>query len=183
MSRNTGKAAGDAGEILASAAAERLGMTQQAIGTWTNRPGAPVRRKGTRVYVRWPEFARWREEELKKGAKKDADTAGFTQRMLAANARTAEINLARAEIELARAQSASIDITDVEVTIGKLLDRLMAMLRALPMRFPELGEHAQETIEAEVERMIESLHAFDEDLIEPDGPDDEADDDTLEDAA
>ena len=54
----------DSGEIPSAEAAKRLCVTQQALGMWTNRPGAPVRRDGTRVWVRWPEFMRWREQEL-----------------------------------------------------------------------------------------------------------------------
>jgi hypothetical protein len=168
MSRNAGKDAGPTGEILAKVAAERLGLTQQAIGIWSGKAGAPVRRQGVRVYVRWPEFARWRESELQKGAKKESEAGSAASRMLEANARAAEVNLARAEIELAKAQGAVIDIRDSEELIGKLLDRLMAMLRALPMRFPELGAHAQNALEVEVEQMIVQLSAFDEDLVESD---------------
>ena len=52
------------GEESAATAARYLGLTAQAVGMWAKRPGAPARVDGKRVWVQWPAFARWREEEL-----------------------------------------------------------------------------------------------------------------------
>lgn len=174
----------ESGEISTVEAAHRLGLTSQAIGQWCKKPGAPIRKKGTRVYVKWPDFARWREQLLLKEAKGESPEGTFARRMQAANARASEIRLAREEIELAKAQGSVVDVRDVEDVTAKILDRLMAMLRTFSARFSELGPHAEEVIDREVERLIEQLHAFDEDLLdEPAGDDDDADDEQHDEAA
>lgn len=153
-------------EILASEAAGRLGLTNQAIGQWTVKPGAPVRRAGARVYVRWPEFARWRELELVVAAKKAVPQGGFVERRLAAEARTAEIAMELREIELAERRAQVVDVADYEAALGTVLDRLTARLRAMPVRLAHLGPEVEAAAEAEAERIVKELHGFDEDVIE-----------------
>lgn len=158
--------ASPAAEILASEAAARLGMTKQAIGIWTARPGAPVRRAGARVYVRWPDFARWREQELVAAVKREAPTTSLQERRQVAEARQAEINMERAELALKRELGESVDLADYEVALGTILDRLTARLRGLPVQFSHLGPDVEATAEAEVERIVAELHAWDEDVVE-----------------
>lgn len=153
-------------EILAHVAAERLGLTKQAIGQWCAKPGAPVRKAGTRVMVRWPDFARWREQELLSKAKKDTPTGSFAERKLMAEARSAEIDVERGELALARERSESLGIDDYETAIGTILDRLSARLRAMPVRFSHLGPDVEAFAESEAERMINELNGWDEDVLE-----------------
>lgn len=164
-------------EISATQAADRLGLTKQAIGLWCAKPGAPVRKEGTRVFVRWPDFARWREQELQASAKRDEPEAGsFADRRRAAEARLAEIQMERDEIALARERGEVVAVADYEAALGTVLDRLVARLRGLPARLEHLGPEAEAAVEAEAERLIEELQGWDEDVVEeeptPDQPTD-----------
>jgi hypothetical protein len=154
------------GEISASQAAERLGLTKQAIGIWSAKAGAPVRRDGTRVYVRWPDFARWREEELVAGAKREAPSGSFTERRQAAEARAAEVSLARAELALERELGESVAVTDYGAALGAVLDRLTAGLRGMPAEFARFGPDVEAAAEREVERLVVELHGWDEDVLD-----------------
>lgn len=158
------------GEILASQAAERLGLTKQAIGIWTAKPGAPVRREGTRVFVRWPDFARWREQELVAGAKREVPAGSFLERRQEAEARSAEIRAELDEIALAEKRGESIAVGDYEAALATIIDRLTARLRAMPVRLGRLGSEVEQAAEGEVERIVTELHRWDEDVIDDDEP-------------
>ncbi len=124
---------------MASAAAERLGLTAQAIGQWTIKPGAPVRREGSRVWVRFPDFARWREQELARQAAEEA-TRGLRHqlerihdgdpafRKLQGEARKVEI-----EVELLER---SVIRTEEAVAI---VEKLLTDLRAALVPFPRVA--------------------------------------------
>lgn len=154
------------GEISAAQAAERLGLTKQAIGLWCVKPGAPMRREGTRVYVRWPDFARWREQELVAGAKKTAPEGSFVERRQAADARAAEIQMELGEIELAEKRGEVVAVADYEQALARVLDRLTARLRAMPVRLSHLGPEVEAAAEAETERVVKELNGFDEDVVD-----------------
>lgn len=156
----------EAGEITASAAAERLGLTKQAIGLWTAKPGAPVRREGTAVFVKWPDFARWREQELLREKKQEEPKGSWAQRQLEAEARSAEIRLEMQTIELAKKRAEAVSPEDYGAALGVVLDRLTARLRGLPPRLSHFGPEVEAAIEAETERIVEELAAWDEDVIE-----------------
>lgn len=158
-------------EIRASVAAERLGLTKQAIGLWCAKPGAPVRKSGTTVMVRWPEFARWREQEMVATAKK-APTGSFVERRQEAEARSAEIRAEMDALGLAEKRGEVVAIDDYEAALGTILDRLTARLRAMPVRLSDLGAAAEAAVEREVERIVTELNAWDEDVVDED--DDEA---------
>lgn len=149
-------------EISAAQAAERLGLTQQAIGQWAAKPGAPVRKAGTRVYVAWPAFARWREERLTAQAREEASGGDYEKERTRKMAAEATI----AEYELAKLQGSMVTVEDSAKALGRILDLLMARLRAMPPRLGHLGHDAEEAIEAEIESLIEELHSFDEDVLE-----------------
>jgi phage terminase Nu1 subunit (DNA packaging protein) len=79
-------------EITHSEAARRLGMTQQSVGTWASKPGAPVvMRKGKRYCV-WPQFPAWHREQIMR-PQKPADMDDAKIRKLAAEAELAELAL------------------------------------------------------------------------------------------
>ena len=175
------------GEVSQSEAARRLGLTVQAIGQWTAKPGAPVRRDGNSVFVRWPDFARWREGEMKNTGRNAARAAADNpnsplSRKLLAEAVTAEHQERLTGIELAKALEQTISLDDHSATIGRILDRLAARLRAMPFAFTHLGEEVERAVEEEAERVITELHHFDEDIIEIEDDDDE-DEDAAEDEA
>lgn len=160
------KAADNPTEIPSIEAAKRLGMTQQALGMWTNRPTAPVRKDGNRVWVRWPEFMRWREQELVRVAVADANPGDLdTARTRKANAE-AEL----AEIEVAKARGEVVSVADYESALARVLDRLTARLRAMPVRLAHLGPEAEAAAEAEAERIVVELSAFDEDVVDEPEP-------------
>ncbi len=156
-------------EISAVDAAQRLGMTQQSIGMWCSRPGAPARKQGTRVFVQWPAFARWREGQLVEQGKKevtgDADFEQHRTRKMAAEA-------GLAELELAKAQGEFVAVADYEKAIGVVLDHAMARLRAIPVRLSHLGQAVEASAETEVERIVLEMSGFDDDVVEiPTPPD------------
>ncbi len=156
----------DTGEISAAEAARRLGLTDQAVGQWAAKPGAPVRRQGTRVYVRWPDFARWREQELVAGAKKEAPAGSNAERRSAAEARSAEIALELREIELAERLGQVVAVEDYGRALGTILDQLSARLRGLGPRLARFGPEVEAAVEAEAERVITELHAWDDDVLD-----------------
>lgn len=155
-------------ELLASAAATRLGLTKQAVGIWCAKPGAPVRREGTKCWVRWPDFARWREQELAATAKRDAHQGTVAQRRLDAEARNAEIQMERGELALARERGELIALEDYERALATILDRLTARLRAMPVRLADMGAEVEAAAEAEVERIVTELNAWDRDVVDED---------------
>jgi hypothetical protein len=124
------------GEVLASHAAERLGLTAQSIGQWTAKPDAPVRREGTRVFVRWPAFARWREQELCKQAATEA-TAGMRKQLDAAQGgdpmgRKLKADARKAEIEVEFLERSALRVEDALQHTEKLLTDLRAGLVPFP---------------------------------------------------
>ena len=163
------KSAPRPGEVLASEVAERLGLTAQAIGQWTIKPGAPVRRDGTRVYVRYPEFARWREQELARQAADEA-TRGLRQqleriqegdpafRKLQGEARKIEIEVELLERSVVRTEDALAQV-----------DKLLTDLRAALVPFPRTAAsklvgaksviEMEQRLHGEVVRLMDTLAA------------------------
>jgi hypothetical protein len=154
------------GEITLTDAANRLHMTQQGLGQWTARPGAPIRKDGTRVWVQWPAFMRWREQELVRVAVKDANPGDLDS----ARTRKANAEAELAEIEVAKARGEVVSVADYEAALARVLDRLTARLRALPVRLAHLGSDAEAAAEAEAERIVVELSTFDEDVIDEPEP-------------
>jgi phage terminase Nu1 subunit (DNA packaging protein) len=156
-------------EIRAAEAAARLGLTAQAIGQWAAKSGAPVRKDGTALWLKWPAFARWREEQQVKNALAElAPTVSLDE----ARTRKALAEAELAELDVAKARGEFVSVADFEAALARVLDRLMARLRAMPLRLSHLGVDAETAAEAEIERVITELHGFDEDVL--DEPADEA---------
>jgi hypothetical protein len=130
----TSRIAPEHGEILASEAAKHLGLTAQSIGQWTIKPGAPVRRVGTRVFVRWPEFARWRERELVQTAVREnagPDLAAAVLRKAVADARRAELAADRQAGELA-------PVSEMDAAVERLASAVRNEVDGLRSRFTML---------------------------------------------
>lgn len=152
-------------------------MTKQAIGLWCKKPGAPVRIDGARMYLRWPDFARWREDELKRGGGEKDDTTGTAhQRRALADARNAEIALARNELALARELGDSVSVTDYGKAMGVVLDRLCSRVRALSSRLSRFGPEVETAAAAEGERLIAELNEWSDNVLDEsdDEPDEQA---------
>lgn len=85
-------------------------------------------------------------------------------RKMTAEAELAEMNVAQTRGEL-------VTVGDYEAALGRILDREMARLRALPVRLSHLGAAVEDAAEIEVENMIVEMSRYDEDVIdEPDHP-------------
>jgi hypothetical protein len=153
--------------ISATDMAKRLGITAQAVGLWASRPGAPVEKDGRHVWLLWPDFARWREQELIARALKDEHPTDYE----AARTRKALAEAESAELDLAQRRGEMVTIEDFGKGLGRILDLLVARLRSLPPRLCRFGAEVEVAAEEEVEDIITELHNFDEDVLEM--PDDD----------
>ena len=71
-----------------------------------------------------------------------------------------------AEIDVAKARGEVVSVADYEAALARVLDRLTARLRAMPVRLAHLGPEAEAAAEAEAERIVVELAAFDEDVVD-----------------
>lgn len=161
MATPEGKRAAD--ELSVTEVAEKLGISYQAVGVWAAKPGAPTRSAGTKVWLKWPAFARWREQQMVETARREASP---TVSLDEARTRKALAEAELAEIELAKARGEVVALSDYEAALGRILDRLSARLRALPVRLLHLGPEVETAAESEAERIVEELHAWNEDVVE-----------------
>jgi len=153
----------ETGWISSADAAKALRMTPQSLSAWTKRPDAPVRVDGTRVWVRDPDFFRWRDEELKRAAKAEvAPTVSLDE----ARTRKALAEAELAEMDLAVRRGDFVAVSDYESAMARVLDRLMARLRAMPVRLSHLGDECESAVESEVEAVVVELSQMDEDVID-----------------
>ncbi len=161
----------DAQHITAAEAARRLGLTAQAIGLWAAKPGAPCTKENTRVVVRWPDFARWREDVLIANA-----TSALRERLAKASdqqpggdpiVRKQLADATKAEIEVALLERSVVPVDDAEAVIVDLLTRLRHGLLSFPRTAAPkiLGAKSMQDLEyrldAEIRRLMEVLSAPD----------------------
>ena len=52
--------------LTQQAVADKLGLTPQAVGVWAVKPGCPTKQNGKGRLLLYPDFARWREKELRR---------------------------------------------------------------------------------------------------------------------
>ena len=83
-----------------------------------------------------------------------------------ARTRKANAEAELAEIEVAKARGEVVSVADYEGALARVLDRLTARLRAMPVRLAHLGPEAEAAAEAEAERIVVELSAFDEDVVD-----------------
>lgn len=152
-----------ADEMSVTEVAKKLGISYQAVGVWAAKPGAPTRSAGTKVWLKWPAFARWREQQMVETARREASP---TVSLDEARTRKALAEAELAEIELAKARGEVVALADYEAALARILDRLAARLRALPVRLLHLGPEVEAAAEAEAEKVVEELHAWNEDVVD-----------------
>jgi phage terminase Nu1 subunit (DNA packaging protein) len=87
-----------------------------------------------------------------------------------ARTRKANAEAELAEIEVAKARGEVVSVADYEAALARVLDRLTARLRAMPVRLAHLGTEAELAAETEAERIVVELAAFDEDVIDEPEP-------------
>jgi hypothetical protein len=150
-------------EIPANEGAKRLGLTAQAVGQWASRPGAPARKDGTRVWLIWPDFARWREGELVKQAKAElAPTVSLAE----ARTRKALAEAELAELEVAKSRGEFVAVADYAKALARVINLVTARIRAMPPRLSYLGPQFEAAVEGEGESIIVDLSQMDEDVID-----------------
>lgn len=108
-------------------AARRLGMTQQGVGMWAQREGAPIVMKGTRRYCLWPAFPVWHRHQLQREREKPEDFDAAKTRKMAAEAELAEY-------ELEQARGTFVAVSELDARVGPMLDTVRTKLLALPGR-------------------------------------------------
>jgi hypothetical protein len=144
-----------------------MGLTAQAIGQWTIKAGAPARREGSRVFVQWPQFARWREQELCKQAVAEA-TAGMRRQLDAKGKgnwvdRKGMSEARKAEIEVELLERSVVTIEEASAVTEKLLTDLRGVLVPLPRTAAPKLVGAKTVVEmeqrlhAEVVRLMEVM--------------------------
>ncbi len=87
-----------------------------------------------------------------------------------ARTRKANAEAELAEIEVAKARGDVVSVADYEAALARVLDRLTARLRAMPVRLAHLGTDAELAAETEAERIVVELSTFDEDVIDEPEP-------------
>lgn len=137
------------------------GVTDRTIRDW-REAGMP-----TRIVSGQPRFApedvwRWREQWHAERAKEAKPKAGGGALL----DRKTEAEVALLELRLARETGEVVPVADYERALGRVLDRLTARLRALPVQLAHLGTDAELAAEAEVERVVQELHGMEDDVLE-----------------
>lgn len=151
--------------ITAAECARRLGLTAQAVGLWTSKAGAPCTKETDRVMIRWPDFARWREDQL-------VSTAVEALRARLAKAsggegdpisRRALAEARRAEIEVAQLEASVVPVEEARRAFAERLTALRGVLLAFPrtaapkiVGAKTIGD-VEARLEAEIRRCMEQL--------------------------
>ncbi len=157
------------GEVSATAAATHLGLTAQALGMWAKRPGAPARVDGKRVWVQWPAFARWREEELCRQRVEEATKALRAQLDAQQKGnplmRKLEGEARKIEIEVEMLERSRVKVEDADAVVSKLLTDLRAAILPFPrVAAPRLlgaksVQELEQRLHQQVVRLLEGLAA------------------------
>lgn len=157
------------GEVSATEAAKHLGITAQSLGMWAKRPGAPARVDGKRVWVQWPSFARWREEELCR-QRVDEATKALRAQLDARQGgdpmmRKLEGEARKIEIEVELLERSVVAIEDADAVVAKLVTDLRAAILPFPrVAAPRLlgaktVVELEQRLQTQVGRLLEQLSA------------------------
>lgn len=130
----------------------------------TQEPGVLVtRQRGSLTQYKQPDCAiNLRKREADKARKDHAPTVSLDE----ARTRKALVEAELAEMDLAKQRGELVTTADYETALARVLDRLTARLRAMPVRLANIGPEAEAAAELEVEAVIVELSQFDEDVIE-----------------
>jgi hypothetical protein len=121
------------------------------------------REEGGRSLYRQPDcVVALRRREAEKARREHAPSVTLDE----ARTRKALAEAELAELEVAEARGTVVAVADYEAALGRVLDRLCARLRAVPVRLAHLGPEVEAVAEAEAEKIVEELHAWDEDVVE-----------------
>jgi hypothetical protein len=117
---------GEQETVSAREAAHRLGMTEQAIGQWTNQaPADTYELKANRRLLRWPQFPIWYRQHLQANREKPADFEAARTRKMAAEAEMAEY-------ELEQMRGSLVPESTLDQVLGERLDTLRSKLQTFP---------------------------------------------------
>jgi len=118
--------------VTNSEAARRLGMTPVSIGQWAAKPGCPTNGVGAKRRLVWPDFPKWRDQELARQIRAEAKESARPADLEEAKARKMAAEAELAELELAKARGDLITVDDAVKGAEKLFERLRARLIAVP---------------------------------------------------
>lgn len=129
-------------------------------------PAVLVTRQRKAIEYRQPDCA----INLRKREAEKAVTEANPGDLDTARTRKANAEAELAEIDVAKARGEVVSVADYEAALARVLDRLTARLRAMPVRLAHLGTEAELAAETEAERIVVELSAFDEDVIDEPEP-------------
>jgi phage terminase Nu1 subunit (DNA packaging protein) len=122
-----------------------------------------IRQRGKNAEYKQPDCAiALRNREAEKARREAAPTMSLDE----ARTRKALAEAELAELDVAKARGEFVAIADYEVALARVLDRLTARLRAMPVRLSHLGPETEAAAEAEAERIVTELSAWDEDIVD-----------------
>lgn len=120
-------------ELVTNAeAARRLGMTPVSIGQWAAKPGCPTHGAGAKRRLVWPDFPKWRDQELARQIRSEAKADSKPGDLEEAKARKMAAEAELAELELAKARGELIAVEDAVKEAEQVFERLRARLIAVP---------------------------------------------------
>jgi len=150
--------------------ADEVGVTRRHLQRIrTEEPGVLVTRQlgaGEAEYKQPDCAINLRRREMDRARRESSATVSLD----AARTRKALAEAELAELEVAQARAAALSVTDYEAALGKILERLSARLRSVPIRLAHLGTEVEAAAEAEAERVIIELHGWDEEVLEKPAP-------------
>ena len=129
-------------------------------------PAVLVTRQRKAIEYRQPDCA----INLRKREAEKAVTEANPGDLDTARTRKANAEAELAEIDVAKARGEVVSVADYEAALARVLDRLTARLRAMPVRLAHLGTDAELAAETEAERIVVELSTFDEDVIDEPEP-------------
>lgn len=138
--------ASDGAERVTQAdAARRLGMSDQALGQWAAKPGAPVVFVGRVRRCLWPAFPTWVREQLLKSRAAPAAPAGISESEARQEAAKAQL----LELKLAEQQGRLMTVEEYRRVLGEAFERVAAQAKAMKKKLAPEVLAAKTPVEAE----------------------------------
>ena len=119
-------------EIPQAEAARRLWMSAQALGVWAKRPGAPVVLRKGKPFCVWPDFPKWRDQELDRAAREDA--RGKPESLSEAEQRYESARAEKLELDVERMRGNLVTVDEATKAMEEKLALLRSALVTLPQR-------------------------------------------------